>query len=665
MIRHLGRATRCGLAGLALVGCAVTPGWAEAEADIPPTLPALDFARLPDVSAARLSPDGKFLAYVYGHEAKAEVAFLDIAADRARYFNPGFGSLVGFLWASNERAIVRGGAGLGSIKRNTESWRPLTGAFRYFQRKGSTDLHYANEVLFSDETDPERVLILDRNHWRGERRLYPDVIEMDANTGDYVVRLKNPGDVIQWGADWDGQLRFGLQWKNRTPRIIYRDSEKAPWRPLGEAGVAGQERLLLGMNRDGSLLHLGRPTPAGYWAIYPFDVATGTTGDALFEHERYDVVPPDFAPAYAGVALAAPIYSRRNRELIGVRFVTDGPRQYWFDASLAALQEQIDRAFPGLVNQIVSFNQDETKLLLLSWSDREPGIYTLIDLTAEKKLKHIGRRMPWIKPEQMARTYPLELHARDGLPLQGYCTLPPGRGRKNLPAVVLVHGGPWVRDVWGFNSVVQFLANRGYAVLQVNYRGSSGYGVEFAEKGRGEIGGAVQDDITDFVRWAIKQGLVDPARIAIVGGSFGGYSALFAAAKTPELYRCAVSVAGVTDWPALLEQKDDPEQQLSYAYWEKRIGKLDDPAVMQRLAAASPVNFAAEIRLPLLIVHGDEDDVVPKAQAKKLVGLLRKLGREPEVMYFDLTGHGFPVHKRGEKFLHKLESFLAQHLGGR
>lgn len=661
MNRHFGRATLCGLAMLA-VGAGACASAAEEGLRVPPKLPARDFVRMPDVSAAQLSPDGKFLAYVYDHEAKAEIAFLDIEKNRARYFNPGYGSLVDFVWASNERAIVAG-AGLGSLKRNTDGWVGLTGYFRYLALKGARDLLYAEEVIHADGRDPERVLILDRNTSFGEPRLYPDVIEMDADTGMYRQRLKNPGHVIQWLADWDGQLRFGVKWENRTARIICRDDEKSAWRPLGEPGAEGEERLLLGMDATGRVLHLGQPNAAGFWAIYPFDITRAVAGESIFEHERYDIVPREFAPSYAGVSLAAPIYSRKSRELLGVRYVTDVPRQYWFDPVLAGLQEQLDRAFPGLVNQIVSFSYDETRMLVLSWSDREPGIYTLIDLAAEKKLKPIGRSRPWIKPEQMAPTLPFELRARDGLLLHGYCTLPAGRGQENLPAVMLVHGGPWVRDAWGFDPVVQFLANRGYAVLQVNYRGSSGYGVDFARKGRAEIGGAIQDDITDTVRWAIKQGIVDPQRVAIMGGSYGGYSALFAAGKTPELYRCAVSLAGVTDWPALIKRRDDREHQITYAYWEKRIGQLDDPAVMQRLAAVSPINFAGEIRLPLLLAHGKEDEIVPVDQTKQLAVLLKKLGREPEVMYFDRTGHSFPMHERGEKFFNQLEAFLAKHLG--
>ncbi|MES1194387.1 MAG: alpha/beta fold hydrolase, partial [Opitutus sp.] len=278
----------------------------------------------------------------------------------------------------------------------------------------------------------------------------------------------------------------------------------------------------------------------------------------------------------------------KSRDLLGVRYVTEGPNQYWFDPALVGLQRTIDGLHPDLTNLIVSMDRSEQRMLVLSYSDREPGFYSLVDL-ASKKVSPLGQRMPWIKPEQLAPMFPIKCQARDGLPLHGYLTLPPGAGQKNLPLVMLVHGGPWVRDVWGFDPIVQFLANRGYAVLQINYRGSIGYGVDFAAQGKGQVGGAIQDDITDAVRWAIGAGFADPKRIAIMGASYGGYSTLFALAKTPELYRCGIDIAGVTDWPDLLEEHNkDGEYKIAYAYWEKRMGSLENPAVRQRLADVSP-----------------------------------------------------------------------------
>jgi dipeptidyl aminopeptidase/acylaminoacyl peptidase len=228
---------------------------------------------------------------------------------------------------------------------------------------------------------------------------------------------------------------------------------------------------------------------------------------------------------------------------------------------------------------------------------------------------------------------------------------------------MLVHGGPWVRDVWGFDAVVQFLANRGYAVLQINYRGSTGYGSAFVEKARAQVGGAIQDDIADAVRLAIQKGIADPSRVAIMGGSYGGYSTLFALGRTPELYRCGIDVAGVTDWPALMKNRDRDEYKIAYAHWVERVGDLKDDTTLGRLAAASPVNFADQIKAPLLIVHGDRDATVPVAQTKAMVAALTRAGHKPETLFFGKLGHAIPRDKDGVAFLNRLETFLAAHLG--
>jgi acetyl esterase/lipase len=481
-------------------------------------------------------------------------------------------------------------------------------------------------------------------------------------TGRFSQLLKNPGHVTSWLADTKGQVRFGIQWERGGSRLIYRDDPEKPWQTSTELGGGNHERWLIGLDASERVLHVGQASANGRRGIFAYDLGRQEMVGALFEHEQYDVVMPDFTPHFAGVALATPVYSHKSRQLLGVRYVTTVPQRYWFDPAMTELQRQIDAMHPELLNTIVNMDAAENRLLVLSWSDREPGIYSLVDL-ATQKVTPIGRRMPWIKPEEMAPMYPIECRARDGLPLCGYLTLPVGAGRRNLPAVVLVHGGPWVRDVWGFDTLVQFLANRGYAVLQINFRGSAGYGADFSAKGREQVGGTIQDDIADATRWLVAQHFADPQRIAIMGGSFGGYSVLHALAKSPELYRCGVAYAAVTDWPDLLAKREKGEYLLVHEYWRRQIGDLKDEAVRRRMTEVSPVSFADQIRLPLLLVHGEEDQVVPIKQAKRFADSLAKLGRPPDTLYLKRVGHEFPVDKPAREFLTRLESFLARHLG--
>ncbi len=663
------RCSRILLFVLPLLAQAATAGKA------PPLIPAEDFARTPDLSDAKLAPDGKFMGYVFTHEGRKEVGFLDLATNKAQYFSPGR-SIIGtnlqmadFQWVSNERMVVMTTvwegqyvAGLAAINRSAAGWLGLTGAPRWDSLHNSSGILDAYEILYASGQDPTNVLLLNRSGGAGEKFLYPDVIRIDTTTGKYLSVVSNPGKVTQWLTDWDGEVRFGLEWNEQGSRLNYRETPSSPWLSVPATGSPGTEHQMVGMDPTGKIIHIAQPSPKGRWALFPLDLQKKQLGEAMFAHDDYDVLPPDFQPFYAGVPLAAPVYSSKSKDLLGVRFVTEGPRQYWFDPVMAGVQRTLDAQHPGLTNLIVSMDRAEQRLLVLSYSDREPGFYSLVDL-ANKKVSPVGQRMPWIKSEQLAPMFPIKCKARDGLLLQGYLTLPAGAGQKNLPLVMLVHGGPWVRDVWGFDPIVQFLANRGYAVLQINYRGSIGYGVDFAAKGKDQVGGAIQDDITDAVRWAIGAGFADPKRIAIMGASYGGYSVLYGLAKTPELYRCGIDIAGVTDWPDLLEQRNkDGEFKIAYNYWEKRMGALEDPEVRRRLASVSPVNFVEQIKAPLLVIHGKEDQVVPISQAKRLIALLQQQGRAPETMILNDLGHAFPHDKQGTDFLRKLETFLATNL---
>jgi dipeptidyl aminopeptidase/acylaminoacyl peptidase len=261
----------------------------------------------------------------------------------------------------------------------------------------------------------------------------------------------------------------------------------------------------------------------------------------------------------------------------------------------------------------------------------------------------------------MAEMHPIVFNARDGLKLHGYLTIPVGAKPSNLPLVVLPHGGPWVRDIWAFNPLIQMLANRGYAVLQVNYRGSAGYGRDFSEKGRKEVGGAIQTDIEDATRWAIGRKIADPKRIAIMGASYGGYSTLYALGKTPELYRCGIAVSAVTDWMRIYRGMGDESAKFARKYWCEEIG---DPEVDNaRLNEISPVNFAASITAPLLIVHGEADTVVPFKQAKLMVAALRKAGHPPETLFIADENHHIKSEESRIAEYKAIEAFLEKHLG--
>jgi len=415
----------------------------------------------------------------------------------------------------------------------------------------------------------------------------------------------------------------------------------------------------LGFETSSQRVYVAALSPQKRWAIYPFDPAKGVLGVALVADPEYDIIPERDTVGYQGVALARPVFSRNRPEMIGAYYVTDKPQVRWFDDDYARYQRIIDRALPDTFNLITGSSKDDRLMLVLSFSDRDPGTYFVYD-RVEKSLTLVATCMNWIKPEQMAAMNPIQYPARDGLIIHGYLTYPSTGRREKLPLVVMPHGGPWVRDVWGYDPLVQMLASRGYAVLQMNYRGSPGYGQEFRDRGLREVGGAIQNDIEDGVRWTIQQGVADPRRIAIVGGSFGGYAALFALGHNPELYRCGISLAGVTDWPAIFERLSESQAKIARQFWIEEFG---DPGTNQvDLRAISPVNFADKITAPVLLIQGKEDYVVPPKQAREMVAALKKAGRPPEAVFLNDVGHGLRTEEARVEAFKSIAAFLEKNL---
>jgi dipeptidyl aminopeptidase/acylaminoacyl peptidase len=352
--------------------------------------------------------------------------------------------------------------------------------------------------------------------------------------------------------------------------------------------------------------------------------------------------------------------SKRDGRLLAIGYVTDRPRLHFFDAAEQSLQAGIDRALPGRTNRFVSSDRDERYSILHSSGDTSPPRYFLFD-HEQKRLDFLFSAYPELDGVELAPMQPIQYEARDGLVIPGYLTLPVGAGEAPFPLIVHPHGGPWARDVWGWDPVVQFLASRGFAVLQPNFRGSNGYGTEFEERGYGNWGLEMQDDVTDGARWLIEQAIADPDRIGIYGASYGGFTALRALQKEPDLFRAGASFAGVTDIPTLLA--DDR------AYW----GMLDDMEQLvgdrwsdrEQLAAVSPARNADQIRAPVLVAHGTEDWRVHVKQAHAMADALESAGVEVEAHIYYGEVHGFIDERNKIDFYTKLADFFERHLAPR
>lgn len=635
-------------------------------------LPIEDFAREPATSRARLSPDGKFLAFVrnYADRPQLHVSEIDsknltrLDLGEATVANDALKEVGPFEWVSGHRLVITTLVwdsiyGVIAADWDGDHAAPISG---YEDNLVALHGHklWAREIIHRFFDSEQRVLMLDRHEDGGGAPNRPDVLLVDTTDGLASTLVKNPGEVGAWGVDAQGVVRLGILSHGELSGAIYREDEKAPWRTILPLKNRSGQLRPVGFDAANNRILVAALTEQKRWTIFPMDPATGEMGGPLLSDPEYDILPGHFIPTIDGHALAAPIFSPKKDALLGVRYVTDAPRVKWFDRDFVRNQAAVDHASPNTVNLLVDLSLDGKRMLWFAYSDQNPGEYYLADMERHS-FKLIARRMGWIKPAQMAQMLAVKYKARDGLLIHGFLTVPVGHEPKGLPLIVMPHGGPWVRDVWGYDPLVQLLANRGYAVLQMNYRGSPGYGEELYANAKRQIGRQIQDDIEDATRWAIAAGVADAKHIAIFGESYGGYSALFALGHNPELYRCGISFAGVTDWPAIYDTSDVAEYKESRRYWREQIGDPDQDK--EFLKTISPVNFADKITAPVLIIQGREDRRVPPDQARRMIAALGKTGRPPESLFVAGVGHNLGREKNRIEIFKRVVGFLEQQLG--
>jgi dipeptidyl aminopeptidase/acylaminoacyl peptidase len=500
-------------------------------------------------------------------------------------------------------------------------------------------------VLAMDPDVPGELLVgLNRD----DPRLH-DAYRLELASGRLELVERNPG--FGWPQSWIADRRLRLRAGIR-PRddggldVVVRDDDAAPWRTV--LSVDADEALTtgaVGFDAEGLHLHVITPAGADTARLLEVDAVSG----AVRELASDPAVDVEHVRRHPVTREAQWVTLHRDR----LRYLTVEPR---WEPDLQALRE-MGAGDPYLVG---NDDADAWWLVRLEAADR-PARYVLYD-RRRRCVRPLWSTRPALEGRLLAPVAPVALRARDGLRLQGYLTRPPEGSGPPYPTVLRVHGGPWDRDRWAFDPEVQWLANRGYACLQVNFRGSAGFGRRFLAAGDREWGARMQDDLLDAVAWAVREGHTDPARVGIYGSSYGGYAALMGAALAPETFRCAISMAGPTDLRTLIDHAPPYWAGLA-GQFRRRVG--DPRADADMLWERSPLRRADELRVPVLIAHGRNDPRVPVSEAEELVAALRRRGIAHEHLVFEDEGHGLTRRENRLRFARSAEAFLARHLGGR
>ncbi|AGC42936.1 S9C family peptidase [Myxococcus stipitatus DSM 14675] len=504
-------------------------------------------------------------------------------------------------------------------------------------------------MLESSPTTPRELLVT----MNLRARTSSDIYRVSLDTGAITLDTQDPGDVMTWTADAKLDVRGALAQKpDGTTVLRVRDSPRTPWRTLLEVplreNVFPQYMGFIGFSRDGAKVYLKSPHGSNTSRVVERVLRTGAE-KVLAEDAGSDVFDVLFHP--------------ERKVVQAVAFNTDGHvRWKVLDPSLREDFEVLGRMGDGDFS-LVSRDRADRRWVVAFEQDAAPLRYYTYDRST-RRAELLFSNQPSLEQAPLARMKPFQLKSRDGLTLTGYLTRPVDAPEGPLPTVLLVHGGPWTRDTWRFSPEVQWLANRGYAVLQVNFRSSAGLGKAFLNAGNRQWGRAMNDDLEDTVAWAVKEGQVDASRVAIMGSSYGGYAALAGAAFSPSVYRCAVDAFGISNLFTFLKSFP-PQWQVIRGSYAQRVGDVEDPAEQERLRATSPVFSVDKIRIPLLVAQGANDPRVKQAESEQMVSAMEKAGRDVTYVLYPDEGHGFYRPENNLDYHARVESFLARHLGGR
>ncbi len=604
----------------------------------PPLIPLRDFFRNPVEVGHAISPSGDTIAYLKPWQSRLNLWVQKVGeSEPHRITSVTERDIADFSWITDDVLIYsldQGGDENFHLYKVGSDGSGLQDITPYEQTRASVV-----DVL---PRLPDQILI---SHNRRDKTVF-DLFRVDTRTWESTMIVENPGNIVSYLADHDGKVRVATTADGVNTSLLYRETESDAFRTL----VTNDFRNTLNplaFTYDNRQLYCASNLGRDKEALVIWDPQTLKETQLIYEHPQVDVENL--------------LRSDKRKTITAAGFVAAKRGYHFFDEERRQIQEFLESKLPGVEVALVDSNLDENRFLVRTTSDKTRGAYYLYD-HSNKDLIHLADVSPWLKPEDLADVVPVVYQSRDGLLINGYLTLPKGLPARGLPTVILPHGGPWARDAWGFNPSLQFLANRGYAVLQMNFRGSTGYGRKFWELSFKQWGLSMQDDVTDGVKWLVDLGIADPRRVGIYGGSYGGYVVLAGLTFTPDLYACGADYVGVANLFTILETIP-PYWEPMKKMMQEMMGDPEKDQVLMR--AASPVFHADRIKAPLFIAQGAKDPRVKKAESDQMVAALKKRGIDVPYLVKENEGHGFHNEENRFEVYRAIEQFFAKHLGGR
>ena len=607
---------------------------------------AAAFGAMPLFRSIQVSPNGEMLAAVVRSGGRSGLAVIDITEGVGfkRFVEDSDALKVGkFFWKADDRLVfsarIPGNRyGTPVVETRMFSMEPEGKGIRSLYRESTRNTglppQIQDDVVSWLPNDPQNIYV----QYLGQGTNTTNVMRMrvDNPTRHRVVEANRKG-AFDWMADRDGNVRVVNSLRNEKTRMLHVKTPDGKWKDISHRIAPGQPNFrIVGLDPDQDTVYITSDHATDTMALYPYSVTNDVIGELLFSHPTSDVY---------GISL-----SPKNGRLIGARYAEESPVTHWFGNSLPkklikAIGDATDADYVSFHN----LNMTGDAAILSVSNGIRPSQYVMFTISSGEMF-YLPQQYPDLAGVDMGEVISVEYKARDGLTIPAFVTLPPGikslEDAKNLPFAINPHGGPTSRDFAGFDWLAQYLASQGYGVLQMNFRGSDGYGAEFKSAGNREWGQAMQDDISDGAQWLIDQGSAHPDKTMIIGGSYGGYAALMGAVKTPDLFSCAVSLNGVSDLPALISHE---AEFVNGSYATRHIGRLWKDRVMLR--ENSPARRAEDVQIPVLIVHGEKDRVVPLNQGQRMARALERADKDVRFVELDEGSHYLDVNDNRVTFL--------------